>query len=117
MVAVILYEFFSVVTNPRIWKQTASTPEQAWRQIDSWTASPSASLLTETGDFLPILERFASRPRVRGPIIHDARVAAVCVAHDIADLLTSDRDYSLFPELPARNPLSVTAAYPYGLSR
>jgi toxin-antitoxin system PIN domain toxin len=101
-----LYEFFSVVTNPRIWKQTASTPDQAWRQIDLWTASPSASLLAETEDFLPILERFARRPRVRGPMIHDARVAALCVAHGIAELLTADRDFSLFPELTARNPLA-----------
>jgi hypothetical protein len=101
-----LYEFFSVVTNPRIWKQTASTPDQAWRQIDLWTASPSASLLAETEDFLPILERFARRPRVRGPMIHDARVAALCVAHGIAELLTADRDFSLFPELTASNPLA-----------
>ena len=100
-----LYEFFSVVTNPRIWKAAASTPDQAWRQIEAWTASPSAALLTETDDFLAMLERFARRPRVRGPIIHDARVAAICVAHGVEELLTADRDFSLFPEVPARNPL------------
>jgi predicted nucleic acid-binding protein len=102
-----MYEFFSVVTNPRIWRDAASTPEQAWRQMEAWTASPSASLLTESNDFVTILERFARRPRVRGPIIHDARVAAICVAHGVAELLTADRDFSLFPELPARNPLST----------
>jgi toxin-antitoxin system PIN domain toxin len=100
-----LYEFFSVATNPRIWKGAASTPEQAWRQIDAWTASPSVSLLGETEDFLPVLETFARRPRVRGPIVHDARVAAICVAHGIGELLTADRDFSLFPELPTSNPL------------
>lgn len=100
-----VYEFFSVATNPRIWKATASSADQAWRQIDAWTASPSASLLAETEDFRSLLERFARRPRVRGPIIHDARVAAICVAHGVEELLTADRDFSLFPEVPVRNPL------------
>jgi hypothetical protein len=100
-----LYEFFSAVTSPRIWKEAASSPDQAWRQIDAWAASPSVSLLTETEDFLAVLERFVRRPRVRGPVVHDARVAAICVAHGAEELLTADRDFSLFPELPTRNPL------------
>jgi len=101
-----VYEFVSVVTNPRIWKQTASSPEQAWRQLEAWTASPSSLLLGETGDFMTVLERFACRPRVRGPIVHDARVAAICIAHGVGELLTADRDFTLFPELVTRNPFA-----------
>ncbi len=101
-----LYEFFSVVTNPRIWRDAASSPDQAWLQIDAWTASPSVSLLAETEDFPAVLERFARRPRVRGAVIHDARVAALCVAHGAEELLTADRDFALFPELATRNPFS-----------
>jgi hypothetical protein len=100
-----VYEFFSVVTNPRIWKDAASTPQQAWKQIDAWAASPSARLLHETDGFLATLREFACRPRVRGPIVHDARVAAICVAHGIDELLSADRDFALFPELATRNPL------------
>jgi uncharacterized protein len=88
-------------TNPRIWKDAASNPDQAWRQIHAWTASPAVRLLAETDDFLAVLERFMCRPRVRGPIVHDARVAAICVG----ELLTADRDFALFPELRTRNPL------------
>jgi len=104
-----LYEFFSVVTNPRIWKQTASSPDQAWRQIDAWSASPSVSLLAEKRDFLGVLERFVRQRRVRGPIVHDARVAAICIAHGAEELLTADRDFALFPELRTRNPLREKA--------
>ncbi|MFQ5352108.1 MAG: type II toxin-antitoxin system VapC family toxin, partial [Candidatus Binatia bacterium] len=100
-----LYEFFSVVTNPRIWKGTASSPDQAWQQIDAWTSSPSVSLLGETEDFISVLEKFVRRPRVRGRIVHDARVAAICAAHGVEELLTADRDFSLFPEIRTRNPL------------
>jgi len=105
-----VYEFFSVVTNPRIWRDAATHPDQAWRQIDAWTASPSLSLLCETADFLGVLERLGRRPRVRGPIVHDARVAALCVAHGVEELLTADRDFALFPELPTRDPFPQQSA-------
>jgi toxin-antitoxin system PIN domain toxin len=100
-----LYEFFSVVTNPRIWNRSASHPEQAAAQIAAWCASPTVRLLGETADFLPILDGFLRRPRVRGAVVHDARVAALCVSHGVEALLTRDRDFSLFPELVVRNPL------------
>jgi toxin-antitoxin system PIN domain toxin len=101
-----LYEFASVVTSPRIWKDAASRPDQAWRQIAAWTGSPGLSLLGETEDFVETLAGFLQKPRVRGPIVHDARIAAICVAHGVRELLTVDRDFSLFPELPTRNPLT-----------
>lgn len=102
------YEFFSVVTNPRIWKNAASSPDQAWQQLAAWTGSPTNVLLGETDDFLEVLQRFVRRPRVRGPIVHDARVAAICVAHGIEELLTADLDFALFPELSTRNPFVST---------
>ena len=98
------YEFLSVVTNRRIWRGAQSTPDQAWSQLKVWTDSPSNRLLAETGDFLDVLERLLVRPRVRGPVVHDARVAAICLAHGIDELLTRDRDFALFPELETRNP-------------
>ena len=105
-----LYEFFSVVTNPRIWRGAASSPDQAWLQIEAWTGSPSVTLLGETEDFLAVLARFVRRPRVRGPVVHDARVAALCVAHGTEELLTVDRDLALFPELDTRNPFPPKSA-------
>ena len=99
------YEFLSVVTNPRIWKDAATSPERAWRQLEAWTTSPSNRLLGETDDFLKVLSDLVQRPRVRGAVVHDARIAALCLAHGIIEaLLTRDRDFSLFPELRTRNP-------------
>ena len=99
------YEFLSVVTNPRIWREDASTQEQAWRQFVAWTAAPSNRLIGETPDFAELLGRFVQRPRVVGGVVHDARIAAICVAHGVEELLTRDRDFSLFPELRTRNPI------------
>lgn len=102
-----IYEFFSVVTNARIWKDAASSPAQAWQQIEAWMDSPSLELLHETPDFRATLADFAQRARVRGPVIHDARVAAICVAHGVRTILSRDRDFSLFPDLAVRNPLEI----------
>jgi hypothetical protein len=99
-----VYEFFSVVTNPRIWKAAASTPKQAWAQISAWFDAPGMRPIGETDGFTRVLESFLQRTRVRGPIVHDARIAAICVAHGVEKLLTRDRDFSLFPELALENP-------------
>jgi uncharacterized protein len=99
-----VYEFFSVVTNARIWRQTASTPADAWGQLQAWFASPSLRLLAETEAYTELLGELAQRPRVRGPIIHDARIAAICLAHGVERLLSRDRDFALFPELRLENP-------------
>ena len=80
--------------------------ERAWGQLEAWTSSPSSRLLGETDDFLDVLSRFIQRPRVRSAVVHDARVAAICVAHGAEALFTRDRDFSLFPELPTRDPFA-----------
>ena len=101
------YEFLSVVTNRRIWKDHATPPHNAWRQFQAWSDSPSNRMIGETEDFQAVLQRFVDRPRVVGGVIHDARIAAICVAHGVEALLTRDRDFSLFPELRTRDPFAA----------
>jgi toxin-antitoxin system PIN domain toxin len=101
-----IYEFISVATNRKIWKDAASTPSQAWTQVEAWANSPSLRLLSEVDGFLGVLGDFAQRPRVTGPLIHDARVAALCIAHGVERLLSRDRDFALFPELRIENPFA-----------
>lgn len=105
-----VYEFYGVVTHPRIWKDAASTPEQAWAQIEAWCSSPSLRLLAETSEFVSILSGLVRKPRVRGPVIHDARVAAICLAHGVEKLLSRDRDFALFPELTIEDPFAPGVA-------
>ena len=98
-------EFLSVVTNRRLWRRTATPMEEAWRQLLIWASSPSVRLLAETEDFLPVLGRMAAHPRITGPRVHDARIAAICIAHGVSELLTRDRDFAHFPDLRTRDPL------------
>ncbi|MCY3606049.1 MAG: PIN domain-containing protein [Gammaproteobacteria bacterium] len=101
------YEFLSVVTNRRIWKDRATAPHKAWLQFQAWSGSPSNRMIGETEDFQAVLQRFVDRPRVVGGVIHDARIAAICVAHGVEALLTRDRDFSLFTELRIRDPFTA----------
>ena len=105
------YEFLSVVTNRRIWKGEATTPDHAWRQLQAWTMSPSNHTIGETDDFMEILQRFVNRPHVVGGVVHDARIAAVCVAHGVEALFTRGRDFSLFPELPTHDPFEAATSF------
>ncbi len=98
-------EFLSIVTNRRLWRQRATPMEDAWRQLEEWASSPSVLLLSETEDFLPIFARLAAHPRITGGRVHDARIAAVCIAHGVSEFLTRDRDFSHFPGLRVRDPL------------
>ena len=99
-----IYEFFSVVTNPRICKDNASSPAEAGRQIQAWLRSPTLMLLNENETFGAVLLPLIQHPRVRGPIVHDARIAALCLAHGVEVLLTKDRDFQLFPRLVCKDP-------------
>lgn len=101
------YEFLSVVTNRRVWKDRATSSARAWDQFVAWTRSPTHRMIGETDGFAELLGRFVQRPHVVGGVVHDARIAAICVAHGVEALLTRDRDFSLFPELRTRNPFGA----------
>jgi hypothetical protein len=45
------------------------------------------------------------RAGLAGGAVHDARIAAICMAHGVGELWTRDRDFSRFPDLRTRDPL------------
>ena len=99
-----IHEFLAVVTHPRIY-DPPSTIGEALEQVDAWLESPVAELLTETQAHWSVLKDLLLSGRVQGATVHDARVAALCVAHGVTELWTADRDFSRFPRLAVRNPL------------
>jgi len=100
-----LVEFYGVVTHPGIWRRP-STPRQAGDQIRAWCASPSLRLLSETPGSEVAFVELAVTANVVGPKVHDARIASLCLDHGVSELWTIDRDFSRFPRLVVRNPLS-----------
>jgi len=99
-----LHEFFAIATHARIYSPP-STPDQASRQIEAWLASPSLLLLAENERHWPQLRGLIDQTRVQGPMVHDARIAALCLSHGVRELWSADRDFSRIPGLRVRNPL------------
>ena len=99
-------EFYGVATHPKLWKYP-STPEQALDQISAWRESPSLRVLCDSPGVLDKLAELAVGGSVRGPLIHDARIASSCLVGGVTELWTVDRDYSRFPAIRTRNPLGV----------
>jgi uncharacterized protein len=99
-----LHEFLAIVTHPRIY--APPTPvEKAIDQVEAWLESPNVSLIGESDQHWATCSALLRHGQARGPQIHDARVAAICLAHGVRELLTADRDFSRFPSLETRNPL------------
>jgi toxin-antitoxin system PIN domain toxin len=99
-----IHEFLAIATHPRIWRPP-STATQAVNQVDAWLESPSLHLLGETAEHWPKLRAAVVRGRVAGALVHDARIAALCLQHGVRELWTVDRDFSRFIGLAVRNPL------------
>jgi predicted nucleic acid-binding protein len=62
--------------------------------------------LAERDGYIDRLSEVASPACSRGGAIHDARIAAICLYHGVAELLSADRDFSRFASLRTRNPLT-----------
>jgi predicted nucleic acid-binding protein len=73
--------------------------------VDALLASPDAQLLSESPGYYEKLREISVAARLKGPRIHDARVAALCLHHGVAELWSADRDFSAFPQLKVLNPL------------
>ena len=99
-----LHEFLAIVTHPRIY----SPPTPVQTALDSakvWLDSASCLAIGEGMSYFGTLQQLASRGQIVGGMIHDARVAAICLHHGVRVLWTVDRDFSRFPDLRTRNPL------------
>jgi uncharacterized protein len=99
-----LHEFLAIVTHPRIY--APPTPlSHALDQVDAWLEAPTLTLLAESAAHWPTLRTLLATGRVAGPLVHDARVAALCRQHGVRELWSADRDFSRFAGLTVVNPL------------
>jgi uncharacterized protein len=99
-----VHEFLAVATHPKIYKPP--TPlRDAVLQVEYWMESPTLSLLGESPGYWDHLKQALLAGKIAGPLVHDARVAAICRAAGVSEIWTADRDYSRFTGLPVRNPL------------
>lgn len=102
-----VHEFLSVVSNPRIFKEP--TPiDLALEVIEHILENTTGGFLAEGDGYLITFGRVARPARLQGAVVHDARIAALCVYHGVRVLWSADRDFSRFPNLAVVNPLVTT---------
>jgi toxin-antitoxin system PIN domain toxin len=99
-----VHEFVGIVTHLRIFK--IPTPLAAcFACVEAWLAGGNLHFIGEGDGYLSKLRELAMAAQLKGPRIHDARVAALCLHHGVSELWSADRDFSAFPQLQVRNPL------------
>ena len=96
-----IQEFFGTVTRRSRFPH-APAPVAALDQIEAWLSSPSLILLSESRNHWATLSRLLRDRDITGPMVHDAKIAAICLDHGVDEFVTFDRDFSKFPELKVR---------------
>jgi len=102
------HEFISVMSNPRVQRIAASS-DHVIDMLTVLVRESNASCIGESVSHFRTLRKLVSAGAIRGAMVHDARVAAICLDHGVQELWTADRDFSRFPRLKTRNPLVVSA--------
>jgi toxin-antitoxin system PIN domain toxin len=98
------HEFLAIVTHPRIYR-TATPTATALAQLRALHALSNLVFIAEADDHVQQLEPLVLAAKVQGAAVHDARIAAICLAHGVAELWSADRDFARFPALKVHNPV------------
>ena len=95
--------FLRISTNSRLggWRPVA----EAVHEVEDWLKQPSVRVLVPGDDHWPILRRMVVEGQAWGPLASDAEIAALTIEYG-GMLYTADRDFSRFPGLRWKNPLS-----------
>jgi len=102
------HEFCAVISNQR-WRSDALDAAGTVAILRSWASAPNFRFLGASHQHLSFFAQTLLLSGATGGQVHDARIAATCLEHDVAELWSADRDFSRFPGLRTRNPLSAIA--------
>lgn len=61
----------------------------AFASVDAWLAGGNLLLIGESDGYFDRLREIASAARLKGPRLHDARIAALCLHHGVRELWSS----------------------------
>ena len=101
-----VHEFISVVTHARIFKRPTPV-NAAFDAVEAWRAGGNLHMIGESEGYFDKLRQQATAARLQGPVIHDARIVAICLHHGVHELWSAGRDFKRFKGLAVRNPLAA----------
>ncbi len=102
----VLIEFWSVCTRPRSVNGMGLSPEEAYRDCQRFLTA--FSLLEEpvgiADEWLKLVQKYS----VQGKQVHDARLAAFAIAHEVDSVLTlNPEDFVRYTEIKVVTPHEV----------
>lgn len=98
-----LLAFARTSTHARALRNPLS-PAEAWEFIEDWRAAPATWIPTPGRGYSEILGRLIRELDLRGALIADAAVAALCIEHGLA-VVSADSDFARFSDVEWINPL------------
>lgn len=94
---VVAWEFVRIVTQPIFDPPTPLG--QAVEFIDQLLGSPTVRVLAPSSRHWNLLRTILDEGQVRGGLVTDAVIVALCHEHGVDTVLTNDRDFKRFPDI------------------
>lgn len=101
-----LTAFVRISTNPRALASPL-TPGEAYGLVEEWLDVPAAWVPQPTQAHRALLGRLVRELDLRGNLVADAALAALCLEHGLT-MVSADSDFARFPELRWINPVVPT---------
>ncbi|MCE7883005.1 MAG: PIN domain-containing protein [Actinobacteria bacterium ATB1] len=100
-----LNAFLRIATNPRATREPLE-PGPAFELVEAWLDAPTV-WVPEPGDgHREILGRLLRDFDLRGALVSDASLAALCIEHGLS-IVSADSDFARFPEVDWINPAAT----------
>lgn len=101
---VVLSSFLRIVTHPRIFK-TPTPLAEGIAFVEAYRGQPNAVAVSSGARHWSIFVDLCRRVGAKGPLVADAYLAALAIESG-SEWVTADRDFSRFPGLRWRHPLT-----------
>ena len=98
-----LNAFVRIATHARAMAAPLS-PLQAWDIVDQWIDAPATWIPAPGRGHRDILRRLVTGLDLRGNLVSDAVLAALCIEHGI-EMVSADSDFARFTEITWVNPV------------
>jgi uncharacterized protein len=99
-----LTAFVRIATNPRASVDPLS-PAEAWTHVQSWIDAPLTWVPEAGPSHGDILGRLLVDLDLRGGLVSDAVLAALCIEHGLT-IVSADSDFARFTEIAWHNPVA-----------
>lgn len=100
----VLNAYIRIGTNPRVFAQPLSL-EQAASRVQSWLDQPCTRVVGPTERHWIVFQQMLREGQAVGNLVTDAHLAALALENG-CELISTDSDFSRFPGIRWRNPLS-----------